>query len=625
MYSWKSPNYFSVNRVSTLQPLRGCSRLIELYLRKNNLESLTELEYLKDLKNLRVLWIDDNPCTKMGEYRHKVVKMLPQITKLDDKGLNLLFLPPTTFFPVSLDDHIETQRDDCALQYDMQSSIHSSRNSQSGILLNNMMMPCIYDTVMEPQMLHYAESIDDGMTTPLQEIKTSERQKPNAMIASAYEGLSEDKNEEWGDFNIEEEFRPLLIDTIAPRMCTSLVESLEHRPISTGRSASVPRRRQNTMNETINPAQYFFLLKDWTTVNIRITKIMSAVSVLLDELDVDGLRAVIEQAQRRIKKQRIECQSVGGLGTDSLSGWDQEMLKNYEGYNLSRTSILLVVAKTLDNRLIDSPSVTCGPDAIRIRGRSEDIFEGQIFIKNQRRSSDCFVVYSVTDNSTTPEFAIPLNRIAACGIEIRRNCKNCISALVFRNLIPHSVFGIRSAVPSVHMSIIRNHDLSNSSIFEKVVVGQSVMLIWYLEGGSQEKVSSLELYGIRVLDCMAQSRDGRGMHILRDGCSYDTSLLSHVQFDHLIISGDSERICQEEPTCDQHSNRRRRSSKTWNSKRGTIIIVDEKMTVNDQEYILNLNYFFDFYLYILISGCGENYAKSHYAYIFVLQSWKYDY
>ncbi|KAK6029881.1 leucine Rich repeat-containing domain protein [Ostertagia ostertagi] len=75
----------SVNRVETLQPLRNCTRLVELYLRKNNIESLTELEYLKDLRNLRVLWIDENPCTRSGDYRHRVLRILPQLTKLDDK------------------------------------------------------------------------------------------------------------------------------------------------------------------------------------------------------------------------------------------------------------------------------------------------------------------------------------------------------------------------------------------------------------------------------------------------------------------------------------------------------------------------------------------------------------
>ncbi|KAK5985535.1 hypothetical protein GCK32_020084 [Trichostrongylus colubriformis] len=75
----------SVNRVETLQPLRNCTRLVELYLRKNNIQSLTELEYLKDLRNLRVLWIDENPCTRSGDYRHRVLRILPQLTKLDDR------------------------------------------------------------------------------------------------------------------------------------------------------------------------------------------------------------------------------------------------------------------------------------------------------------------------------------------------------------------------------------------------------------------------------------------------------------------------------------------------------------------------------------------------------------
>lgn len=36
----------------------------------------------------------------------------------------------------------------------------------------------------------------------------------------------------------------------------------------------------------------------------RFERIVSAVNVLLDELDDDGLRVVIEEAQRRIKKHR---------------------------------------------------------------------------------------------------------------------------------------------------------------------------------------------------------------------------------------------------------------------------------------------------------------------------------
>ncbi|KJH41488.1 hypothetical protein DICVIV_12532 [Dictyocaulus viviparus] len=44
----------------------------------------------------------------------------------------------------------------------------------------------------------------------------------------------------------------------------------------------------------------------------------------------------------------------------------------------------------------------------------------KIFVKNQRRSADCFVVYSIEENSTEPEFMLPLDRISACGIDLLR-------------------------------------------------------------------------------------------------------------------------------------------------------------------------------------------------------------
>ncbi|KAK6061129.1 hypothetical protein COOONC_01210 [Cooperia oncophora] len=95
--------------------------------------------------------------------------------------------------------------------------------------------------------------------------------------------------------------------------------------------------------------------------------------------------------------------------------------RNNGVFHCKITRARTVEAKTLDNRLIDVPKVTCGPDAIRVKGESEDVFEGQIFIKNQRRSTDCFVVYSAEENSTTPEFTLSLTRLSSCGIDIRRN------------------------------------------------------------------------------------------------------------------------------------------------------------------------------------------------------------
>lgn len=78
----------SVNSVSTLEPVRGCRRLSELYLRRNRITSLDELFYLKDLPHLRVLWLAENPCcgTSPHLYRMTVLRNLPHLQKLDNQG-----------------------------------------------------------------------------------------------------------------------------------------------------------------------------------------------------------------------------------------------------------------------------------------------------------------------------------------------------------------------------------------------------------------------------------------------------------------------------------------------------------------------------------------------------------
>lgn len=79
---------YSVNSVSTLEPVRGCRRLSELYLRRNRIPSLDELFYLKDLPHLRVLWLAENPCcgTSPHLYRMTVLRNLPHLQKLDNQG-----------------------------------------------------------------------------------------------------------------------------------------------------------------------------------------------------------------------------------------------------------------------------------------------------------------------------------------------------------------------------------------------------------------------------------------------------------------------------------------------------------------------------------------------------------
>ena len=61
-------------------------RLRELYLRKNNIEDISEIGCLKNLPKLRVLWLSDNPFANVEHYRMTVLKNLPKLTKLDTVG-----------------------------------------------------------------------------------------------------------------------------------------------------------------------------------------------------------------------------------------------------------------------------------------------------------------------------------------------------------------------------------------------------------------------------------------------------------------------------------------------------------------------------------------------------------
>ena len=74
----------SVNNISSLEPFSKCYKLKELYLRKNQISSFTEIKHLTKLKALKILWLQENPICEFPSYRSKVIEMLPQLAKLDN-------------------------------------------------------------------------------------------------------------------------------------------------------------------------------------------------------------------------------------------------------------------------------------------------------------------------------------------------------------------------------------------------------------------------------------------------------------------------------------------------------------------------------------------------------------
>ena len=90
--------HFSSNRIVTLADLAQCSNLDTLFIRNNSVSDVSELEHLRHLSRLRVLWLEGNPCTKDPRYRTSLLQMLPKLHRLDNTGsiLLLLLLPVYT-------------------------------------------------------------------------------------------------------------------------------------------------------------------------------------------------------------------------------------------------------------------------------------------------------------------------------------------------------------------------------------------------------------------------------------------------------------------------------------------------------------------------------------------------
>ena len=86
----KMPNLevlsLSSNNISSLSPISSCLNMREIYLRNNNISSFEELNHLRTLFNLKVLWLEGNPICEDKNYREKVLNLLPQVMYLDNKN-----------------------------------------------------------------------------------------------------------------------------------------------------------------------------------------------------------------------------------------------------------------------------------------------------------------------------------------------------------------------------------------------------------------------------------------------------------------------------------------------------------------------------------------------------------
>ena len=73
------------NKISNIEVFKNHKNLRELYLKENLINDIKQIEQLKDLKQFEILSLEENPITSIPDYRNKILEILPQLKKLDDK------------------------------------------------------------------------------------------------------------------------------------------------------------------------------------------------------------------------------------------------------------------------------------------------------------------------------------------------------------------------------------------------------------------------------------------------------------------------------------------------------------------------------------------------------------
>ena len=75
----------SENQIKDLSIFKNLKYIRELYLKDNQISDFSQIENLKYCKKLNKLVLEGNPITKNQNYPQKIIEILPQISKLDEK------------------------------------------------------------------------------------------------------------------------------------------------------------------------------------------------------------------------------------------------------------------------------------------------------------------------------------------------------------------------------------------------------------------------------------------------------------------------------------------------------------------------------------------------------------
>ena len=80
----------SKNQIKDISVFKSLKNLKELYLKGNQISDWEQINNLKYCKKLEKLVLKENPISKSPNYPKKILELLPQLMKLDDKEINLI-------------------------------------------------------------------------------------------------------------------------------------------------------------------------------------------------------------------------------------------------------------------------------------------------------------------------------------------------------------------------------------------------------------------------------------------------------------------------------------------------------------------------------------------------------